>query len=121
MRKKILVVEDEQALLKAITMKMEKMGVDAIPAKSVEEAKKKIQEKLPDLVWLDHYLFGDEDGLDLLKYLKNQSNTKDIPVIVVSNTCSNDKYHDYINLGINKYFVKSSVRLDEIISEAMNI
>lgn len=121
MAKKILVVEDEESLLKAIAMKMEKMGAEAIPVRSVKEAKEKLAGTKPDLVWLDHYLFGGQDGIELLKVLKSKSETRDIPVIVVSNTCSGDKYHDYMDLGINKYYVKSSVRLDQIISEALSL
>lgn len=115
---KVLVVEDEMPLMNAILAKMLKSGLSAEGAKSVAEAKEKILQHKPDLIWLDHYLFGGEDGLDLLRDLKSKQETKEIPVFVVSNICTNDKYHDYIELGIQKYFVKSSSKLEDIISEA---
>lgn len=115
---KVMVVEDEEPLLKAILAKMDRSGLSAHGVKSVAEAKKVVVDEQPDLIWLDHYLFGEEDGLDLLKSLKAEEKTKNIPVFVVSNTCTNEKYHDYIELGVQKYFVKSSSRLEEIIDEA---
>jgi len=95
----VLVVEDEAPLSNAILAKMEKSKLTAVSAKSVAEAKERIEHDKPDLIWLDHYLFGEEDGLDLLKELKAKEETKKIPVFVVSNTCTNEKYHDYIELG----------------------
>lgn len=115
---KILVVEDEDSLLRAIMDKMSKSEIEAEGAKSVPEARQKLQNFNPNLIWLDHYLFGEEDGLDLLKSIKKDEKKRNIPVFVVSNTCSNEKYHDYIELGIKKYYVKSSTRLEEIIDEA---
>lgn len=114
---KVLVVEDETPLLNAILNKMRKSELSAEGVKSVSEAMEKISENKPDLIWLDHYLFGGKDGLDLLKEIKSKDETKEIPVFVVSNTCTNEKYHDYIELGIQKYFVKSSSRLEDIIAE----
>jgi len=115
---KVLVVEDEAPLMNAIMAKMKKSELSAVGVNSVAEARQKIDESKPDLIWLDHYLFGAEDGLDLLKELKSNEETKEIPVFVVSNTCTNEKYHDYMELGIEKYFIKSSSKLEDIISEA---
>lgn len=117
---KILVVEDEATLLKAITKKMEKMNIFVTTARSYDEARKNIEEELPDLIWLDHYLYGEKNGMELLKDIRKNDLTKNIPVIVVSNTCPNDKYRDYMDLGIDKYYEKSSVRLESIISDALD-
>ncbi len=118
---KILVVEDEIPLLTAITTKMKKSDIETRGVRSVEDAKKTLKEFVPDLIWLDHYLFGQEDGVDLMKYLQNDSKMKNIPVFVVSNTCSNNNYDQYMQLGISKYYVKSSVKLEEIIQEAQKV
>ncbi len=118
---KILVVEDEIPLLTAITTKMSKSGIDVRGARSVDDAKKAIKEFIPDLIWLDHYLFGQEDGIDFMKFVQKDEKLKDIPVFVVSNTCSNNNYNEYMELGISKYYVKSSVKLEEIINEAQKV
>ena len=119
-KKVILVVEDERPLLGAIKIKLEKNDFEVITARAIDDAKKLASDaKQIDAIWLDHYLFGKENGLDFIAWCKNEDNKKckDIPVFIVSNTASSDKVTTYMNLGAKKYFVKSNHKLDEIISD----
>lgn len=115
--KTILVVEDEQPLLKAIKIKLENSGLEVVTARTVNQALSYLEElEKVDCIWLDHYLLGKEDGLDLLLELKSEkSKWKHLPIFVVSNTASADKVKAYIEFGVEKYFVKSNYRLDQII------
>lgn len=117
--KLVLVVEDEPALCEAIRMKLQLEGATVLTAKSVEEAMAHLEKvKSVDAVWLDHYLFGKENGLDLVTKIKNGEDAwKKIPIYVVSNTASSDKVNTYIQLGIDKYFTKADYRLEQIIDE----
>ncbi|MFA6476302.1 MAG: response regulator [Candidatus Paceibacterota bacterium] len=115
----VVVVEDEQPLLEAIRLKLEKNNFKVVTARSVEQAKQYVEDLARvDAVWLDHYLLGKEDGLDFVAWCKGESNSKcnTVPIFVVSNTASSDKVATYLQLGIREYFVKSNHRLDEIIS-----
>lgn len=120
-KKRFLIIEDEVPLLNAISLKMQKNGVEVATARSADEAKKILQKFNPDLIWLDHYLLGDEDGIEVLKRIKNNDATASIPVFLVSNTCTDEKYQEYHDLGVKKYYLKSSCRLDEVVSDAMSI
>lgn len=117
--KLVLVVEDEPALCEAIRMKLQLEGATVLTAKSVEEAMAHLERvKTVDAVWLDHYLFGKENGLDLVMKIKNgEDEWKKIPIYVVSNTASDDKVNTYIQLGIDKFFTKADYRLEQIIEE----
>jgi CheY-like chemotaxis protein len=117
--KLVLVVEDEPALCEAIRAKLQLEGATVLTAKSVEEAMAHLEKvKTVDAVWLDHYLFGKESGLDLVMKIKNgEDEWKKIPIYVVSNTASDDKVNTYIQLGIDKYFTKADYRLEQIIEE----
>ncbi|MFA5163294.1 MAG: response regulator [Patescibacteria group bacterium] len=114
----ILVVEDEQALLEAIRIKLEQTGFSVVSARTVEQAYSLLLD-LKDVraIWLDHYLLGQENGLDLVAKVKNQPEFKKIPIFVVSNTASPDKVKTYLNLGASKYYTKSNYRLEEIIKD----
>lgn len=113
----ILVVEDEQPLLNAIRLKLEKSGFEVVTSRNVEQALGYCRDDVQvDAVWLDHYLLGKETGLDFLATLKN-SDHQHIPIFVVSNTGSPDKRQAYMRLGATKYFVKSDIRLDTVIQE----
>ncbi|OQB05498.1 MAG: Transcriptional regulatory protein YycF [bacterium ADurb.Bin212] len=120
-KKKFLIIEDEMPLLNAISLKMQKSGAEVATARSADEAKKILHEFDPDLIWLDHYLLGDEDGIEILKRIKKDTSTASIPVFLVSNTCTDEKYQEYHDLGVKKYYLKSSCRLDEVVSDAMSI
>ena len=115
--KTILVVEDEIPLLEAIKNKLQTSGMNVLTARSVEQAVRYLSnsEKI-DGIWLDHYLLGKEDGLDLVTILKEDtSKWKHIPIFVVSNTASEDKVKTYMQLGVDRYFIKVNYRLDQII------
>lgn len=118
-KKTILVVEDELPLLGAVSDKLAKSGFEVVTARSVEQAKNHVQD-IPgiDVIWLDHYLLGKEDGLDFITWCKvDGSQCKNIPIFVVSNTASPDKVQSYLRLGAEKYYVKAEKRLDVIIEE----
>jgi len=117
----ILVVEDEQALLEAIRIKLEQSGFAVVSARTVEQAYSFLLD-VKDIraVWLDHYLLGQENGLDLVAKIKNKEEFKKIPIFVVSNTASPDKVKTYLNLGASKYYTKSNYRLEEIIKDLKN-
>lgn len=133
--KTILVIEDERSLLKAIKIKLEKNNFNVITSRSVDSAFStpvtdinfsSIEEALNhlekleqiDVIWLDHDLLGDEDGLDFVtKFKANGGRWSKIPIFVVSNTASTELVKTYAKLGINKYYVKAEFRLEDIIRE----
>jgi DNA-binding response OmpR family regulator len=117
-KKTILVVEDEKPLLEAVRIKLEKGGFSVVTARTAEQAYNLLEDihKI-DVLWLDHYLIGKENGLDIVVKIKEQDEYKNIPIFIVSNTASADKVKSYINLGVNKYYIKSNYRLDSIIKD----
>lgn len=112
----ILVIEDENLLLQAITKKLILCGLNPVSATSGEQALNYLKNlsELPDVIWLDYHLKG-MDGLTFLKEIKNNSKWGKIPVVVVSNSASPDKVHNMLALGANKYLLKAEYRLDQII------
>jgi len=120
--KTILVLEDEIPLQQAIRIKLEKGGFLVVTARNVEQALNHLKdiEKI-DVVWVDHYLLGEANGLDFVNTLKSDEKWKKIPIFVVSNTASEDKVKAYMALGVNKYFVKSDLRLETIIEEINHV
>lgn len=116
-KKTILVVEDELPLQNAIKAKLESEGIDTVTARSVEQAMEYVNTMDIDLIWLDHYLLGKDDGLDLVEKIKTNDKYKKIPIFVVSNTASNKKFQTYLSLGVEKYYVKSNCKLDCIVND----
>jgi CheY-like chemotaxis protein len=117
----ILVFEDDQALLEAITHKLKLSSFTVLSARTVEDGLQYLEQgQKVDAIWLDHYLLGEETGLDLVRQLKENAEWKNIPIFVVSNTASPDKVQAYMKLGVERYYTKVEYKLDEIISNIEN-
>jgi DNA-binding response OmpR family regulator len=115
----VLVVEDEKPLLEAIDLKLKKNGFEVVTARTVEQAKSYVTDLARiDVIWLDHYLMGKEDGLDFVAWCREENNKcMGTPIFVVSNTASPDKVATYMSFGVKNYYVKANYRLDQIIEE----
>ena len=115
----LLVVEDERSLLHVIKKKLELSGFNVVSKREVGHALEYIKDiGNVDAIWLDHYLLGDENGIDFVVELKKKNSLlQKIPIFVVSNTASPDKVSTYLELGVSKYYTKSNHRLDDIISD----
>jgi DNA-binding response OmpR family regulator len=79
--KKILVIEDEALIRKTTCMLLNKEKYLAISAGTGDEGLASARQEKPDAVLLDMML-PDKNGWDVLKTLKSDPITKDIPVIL---------------------------------------
>lgn len=117
-KKTVLVIEDDRSLSAAIVKKLSICNFNVHSASTVDAALQEMTAlKMVDAVWLDHYLFGEKDGLDFVTAFKAHPEWRNIPIYIVSNTASEDKVRSYVKLGVAKYYVKSDHRLEEIIGE----
>lgn len=112
----IMVVEDEELLLEAIIKKLESEGIKTISFVSGIQAVNYVKEGsvIPDAIWLDYYL-KDTSGIDFMQSLKSYEKWKKVPVVVVSNSMSDEKVHNMLALGAKKYILKAEYRLEDII------
>ena len=82
-RKKILVVDDEPDILEFLQVILEEEGYAVVTSDKGEFLEQLHNGGLPHLILLDVLLSG-KDGREIVKYLKNQQETKHIPVIMFS-------------------------------------
>lgn len=84
MKKKILITDDDEGVQDIFKLIFERAGYDVeIHGEAVSILENKYNH--PDLFLLDRQLSG-QDGLKVCRFLKSQTGTKDIPVIIVSAT-----------------------------------
>jgi DNA-binding response OmpR family regulator len=98
----ILVVEDDTKSSELLTVTLTGAGYRVIPAYNGRDALAVAKRLKPFAITLDIMLPG-MDGWDVLKYLKYDSETSNIPVIVVSML---DEAEVGFSLGVVDYFVK---------------
>jgi len=70
----------------------------------------------PDLILLD-LILPKKDGFEVLKELKKDESTKEIPVIVLTNLEDIESVEKAIELGANTYLVKAQYTLNEVIQK----
>jgi CheY-like chemotaxis protein len=119
---KVLVVEDEELLLKAISDKLLRSGFEVVSCLSGRQAIEALgkDDKLPDAIWLDYYL-KDMDGLEFMEQLKTEAKWAKIPVMVVSNSATPEKVQRMLALGANEYLLKAEYRLDDLIARMQSV
>lgn len=106
--KQVLLVEDEKMLVDLYREAFEDQGFDLSIAENGSDALK-MAESTPDLILLDILLPG-INGFEVLRQLKGNSKTKNIPVIVLTNLGSEQTDKDKqlaLSLGAVDYLVKS--------------
>jgi DNA-binding response OmpR family regulator len=81
-KKKILVADDDPAILDALQIMLEEIGYD-VETTTNGRTVQAMKEHLPDLLLLDIWMSG-MDGRDICIYLKKHKNTRQIPIIMIS-------------------------------------
>ena len=111
---KILLVEDEPALVKnlQLALKKHKLSVATTGADGVRQATK----VLPDLVLLD-FILPDKTGAEVIRELKANEKTNDIPVIVLTNLSDQETVSKILAGGGREYLVKTDWSLDELVEK----
>jgi DNA-binding response OmpR family regulator len=82
-KKKILVVEDEAELTRAIQIRLEQAGYEVLIAYDGKEALEKAREENPDLIVLD-LMLPKIDGYKVCRMLKFDEKYKKIPVVMLT-------------------------------------
>ncbi len=112
--KTILFIEDESTIHKTFSDTLEKEEYEIISALDGEIGLRLAKEKSPNLILLDLVL-PKMDGFEVLKALKADETTKDIPVIVLTNLEQMEDIQKAIDLGARTYLVKSNYDLKEVV------
>lgn len=104
-KERILLVDDEEDILNLMKYNLEKDGFKVDGAVSGEAALRMARENTPDLILLDLMLPG-MDGLDVCRILKNDSNTKKVPIIMVTAKGEDSDIITGLELGAEDYITK---------------
>jgi signal transduction histidine kinase/CheY-like chemotaxis protein len=113
---RVLVIEDDANAYELISSALGAAGYDAVRARHGEEALKLARESHPIAVTLDLVLPG-VDGWEVLKKLKGDAATRNIPVVIISMVDNRDLG---VALGADDYFVKPVDR-DRLIDRVREI
>ena len=116
-KKKVLVVEDEQALRFALKEKLEHKGFTALTAQDGEEGLKIGLDEQPDLILLD-IIMPRLDGLEMLKAVRaDKAWGADVPVIVLTNSREKGNIVEAMDGGVSQYLTKADWKIEDVIDK----
>jgi len=101
----ILIVDDEPDIIELIKYNLKNEGYFILTAQTGEQAIKTARHSQPDLMVLDLMLPG-IDGLEVTKYLKNNEQTRDIPIVMLTAKGEESDIVTGLELGANDYISK---------------
>ncbi len=117
--KKVLIIEDDALIGSILYNHLLKSGIDTTLLKTGEDGLQFLRETMPDIMLLDIFLPG-INGLDLLESLRKDDKTKDLKILVLSNT---DQLKDRTRAKENKaeFLVKAGVMPTDIVKKIMEM
>lgn len=118
--KKILLIEDEQALQKTLTSKLESGKYNVISSLNGEDGLLMAKKEKPDLIILD-LILPKKSGFEVLREIKETEEIKDIPIIILTNLEDMTDIQKVFDLGATTYLVKANYGLDEIFKKIKEI
>lgn len=102
----VLLVEDDPSVLEMYRLKLELDGYRVNTALDGEEGLRKAGDLAPDIIFLDIRL-PKMDGLEVLRKLRAEEATRNIPVIILSNYDEEDLVARGLRLGAHEYLIKA--------------
>jgi len=114
MAAKILIVDDEPHVLRAIAYALRRAGYEVVTAPNGEEALSKVHSEHPDLMILDIMMPG-INGLEVCQRLRKQQQTASLPIIMLSARADVDDKVRGLGAGADSYVTKP-VALSEIMA-----
>lgn len=117
-KKKILVVEDEKPLVRALKLKLSKAGYSVFTALNGEEATQAIANENFDVILLD-LIMPQMDGFEVLEKIQYKQPKPN--VIILSNLSQQEDINRAMKLGASNFFIKADQSITQIISYIDNL
>lgn len=111
---RVVIIEDEEILLKVLEEKFTQAGFDINIATDGEQAVPSIIKSKPDIIVLD-LILPRKSGFEVLQELKNDQQLKKVPVVVLSNLGQEEDIKKALQMGAEDYIVKTQHPINEVI------
>lgn len=114
--RKILLIEDDEFVIKPLKIVLKQEGFSLSVAGDGETAVEKLRNEQPDLILLDIVL-PKMSGFDVLKEIRSDPKTKNIPVIILSNLAREGEVKRGLTEGANDYIIKTNFSLLNLVKK----
>lgn len=116
--KKILIVEDEKPLARALELKLGHVGFETKTVSDGEEALSILKNEKFNLIILD-LVIPKLDGFCVLLELKERKNKT--PIVIISSLSQEEDIKRAKEFGVKDYFVKSNTPISELVNHIKRV
>lgn len=109
----ILLAEDDRFLRRAAEVTLKQRGFNVLLACDGQEALDMARAYRPDLLLLD-LLMPRKTGMEVLTELRAQPGTRDLRVLILSNSSKELEMQSAKTLGVAGYWIKANLSLKEL-------
>lgn len=117
---KVLIIEDDSYISDMYKIKFESENFETIVAEDGINGIKEIEKQKPDIVLLD-IVMPKVDGFSVLKMIKKNEDSKDIPVVLLTNLGQKDNVERGFELGATSYIIKAHFTPSEVVKKVKEI
>jgi DNA-binding response OmpR family regulator len=101
----LLIADDDEDILTLVQMRLARSGFEVVVARDGEEAIRLAHDRRPDLAVLD-WMMPKVTGLDVLRALRADAATADIPVVMLTARASDTDVQSGLDAGADDYVMK---------------
>lgn len=120
MAKKVFIVEDDEFLRSLTVKRLEKEGYEVAVSPDGEGAMDGILKEKPDIILLDLLLPG-LNGYEVLQKIRDNGETKSMPVIVFSNLGQREDIEKAKAIGVSDFLIKANFTLDDVVIKVSSL
>lgn len=119
-KNKVLIAEDEEAMLLALTDSFESANFDVLGAKDGEEGLRIALKEHPDVIIID-IVMPKMDGMTMLKKLREDDWGKSVPVMILTNLSEAEKIAEAMEDRVSDYLIKTDWSLEDIVKKVKKL
>ncbi len=117
---KVLLVEDDKMIIDMYTLKFSQEGFDVVQAENGKDALELAKSQKFDIILLD-IILPHMDGFTILKELKSDEGTKNVPVVLLTNLGQDGDVKKGMELGATDYLIKANFTPSQVVDKVKSI
>jgi len=110
---KVLIIEDEDIFIEMFGDKLKQEGFEVVSAKNGKWGLKEAENGGFDCIIMD-MMMPAMNGYEAIKELRADEDSKNIPIIILSNSALDSEVEQALALGVNEYYIKTQVTPGEV-------
>lgn len=118
--KKVLLLEDDRFLIRIYKAKLLDLGYEITMLEDGDKGLETALKLKPDLIVTD-IIMPKKNGFDVIKELKENKDTKNIPIIVLTNLSQDEDREKVIKLGADYFLVKANLSFKEVVAKIQEV